>query len=62
MKYEIDEETMEACKELEYYDLHGHFPYEKKVVPLSLSYKSVEKIKNLENKSKIIEELIDLNL
>lgn len=56
-KYEIDEETMEMCRALEYYDINKHFPWEKKKIIISLSYNCIEKLKG-KNKSKIINDLI----
>lgn len=43
--YEIDDETMEMCRALEFYDEHRHFPFEKKKVMVSISYKTADKLK-----------------
>ena len=56
--YEIDEETMETCKALEFYDKHRHLPSQKKKVLLSLSYKATECLRDKKNKSKFVDELI----
>jgi hypothetical protein len=57
-RYVIDKETMETCKDLEFYDLHHHFPWEKKKVSITLSYSSIVKLKGKKNKSKYIDSLI----
>lgn len=54
--YIIDEETMEICKALEFYDEHQHFPWDKKKVLVSLTYEAIEKLKD--NRSEQINELI----
>ena len=56
--YEIDEETMEICRALEFYDEHRHFPPKKKKVLLNLSYKAIELLKDKKNKSKFVDEII----
>jgi hypothetical protein len=56
-EYEIDEETMEICNALAYYDENRHFPWEKKKVIITLRYDNLDKLKG-KNRSKFIEELI----
>ncbi|MFA5724389.1 MAG: hypothetical protein WC979_09105 [Candidatus Pacearchaeota archaeon] len=54
----VDKEMIERCvKALEFYDEHGHLPYEKKKILVSVSYESLEKLKG-KNKSKEIDNLI----
>jgi S-adenosylmethionine synthetase len=56
--YEIDEETKEMCEALDYYDAHGHFPFEKKKILITISRKSYDKLKSVDNRSKEIDNLI----
>ena len=55
--YIIDDDMKEFCYYLEYYDLHGRFPWEKIRVDISLSSEALEKLKG-KNRSKIINELV----
>jgi hypothetical protein len=48
---------MECADDLKFYDEHGHFPFEKKKVMITLSYASIEKLKG-KNRSKEIEKCI----
>lgn len=42
----VTKEMIERCvKELEFYDEHGHFSYEKKKISVSLSYGVLAKLK-----------------
>jgi len=47
----------ESVRNLEFYDLHGHFPYEKKKIMINISYASLIKLEG-KNRSKEIENLI----
>lgn len=54
----ITKQMIKRCTDaLEYYDLHGHLPYEKKKITITLSYASLEKLKG-KNRSKEIENYI----
>lgn len=54
--YEIDEETMEACNLLDYYDKNRKFP--KKIrIDITLSNEAIEKLKD-KNRSEFINNLI----
>lgn len=55
----VTKKMIEECAEyLEFYDNHGHFPWEKKNVLFSVSYKAIEKLNNQNNKSQIVDNLI----
>jgi len=48
-------EFKKACYNLEYYDKHGSFPFEKKKVTITLSNKILDKYKKEKNFSALIE-------
>jgi len=48
----------EMCSYLEYYDLNGCFPFDKKPVLINLSSSSIDKLNKVKNKSLFIENLI----
>jgi len=54
----VTKEMIERCvKDLEFYDQHGNFPWEKKKILVNISYESIEKLKD-KNKSQEIERCI----
>ena len=56
-RYELTDDEKELCYYLEYYDLHGKFPWEKVRIDITISSESLDKIKD-KNKSEIIDNLI----
>ena len=56
-EYKLNEDIKELCYYLEYYDLHGKFPWEKVRIDITISNESLDKIKD-KNKSEIIDNLI----
>jgi hypothetical protein len=54
----VNKKMIERCvKDLEFYDINGHFPWERKKIMITLSYESLEKLKD-KNKSREIEKYI----
>jgi hypothetical protein len=57
----VDKGMIERCiKNLEFYDIHGHFPFEKKKIMVCLSYASLNKLEG-KNRSKEIDRYIYLS-
>ena len=48
----------EMCRWLEFYDLNGYFPWERKIVTLTISGEAIQIIKKEDNKSKFVDNLI----
>ena len=59
MYEKVTKQMIEECtRDLQFYDENGHFSWEKKKVLVSLSYKSLEKLKG-KRRSKEIELLLN---
>lgn len=60
MVYEkiTDKVIEQMCNWLEFYDLNGYFPWEKKKVILTISGEAIEILKTKENKSGFVDSLI----
>ncbi len=48
----------QMCSWLEFYDLNGYFPWEKKKVVLTISGEAIEVLKTKDNKSEFVNGLI----
>ena len=57
--YKIDKEM---CDALEFYDINRCFPWDKKVISITLSAENIKKLSTIKNKSKFIDELIKKNI
>lgn len=52
-----EKDITEMCEELEFYDNHGYFLFEKKRIDITISYEALNKLKD-KNRSKVINELV----
>ena len=53
-----NKDRKEMCEWLEFYDLNGYFPFEKKPILFTISGEAIKVLDTKENKSKFVEELI----
>lgn len=60
MKYEKITKNViqEMCDWLEFYDINGYFPWEKKAVRVTISGEAIQILKTQKNKSKFVDKLI----
>jgi hypothetical protein len=58
----VDKEMIKRCiKDMEFYDKHMHFPNERKKISITLSWESLDKLKE-KNRSREIEKLINMSI
>lgn len=56
----ITNKTIKECTDsLDFYDENGRFPWDRKRVSLTLSYKAIEKLQQTKNKSNFVDNLIN---
>jgi len=60
MNYEIitKKGIEEMCRWLEFYDLNGYFPWEKKAVMVTISREAIQVLNTQNNKSQFVDNLI----
>lgn len=59
----IDKQMKKRCTDaLEFYDINGYFPWQKKKVVFTISRENIKRLDGIKNKSKFIDELISIKL
>jgi len=54
----LSEKEISIWKMWQFFDKTGKLPFEKKRIDITISFESLDKIKEMDNKSKFIDELI----